>query len=36
MKQRRFHGCPLSEKLLYTAFLLLICIGYLNAHVTGN
>lgn len=33
MKQRRFHDCPLSEKLLYTAFLLLIGTGYLMALV---
>lgn len=33
MGQRRFHDCPLSEKLLYTAFLLLIGIGYMMALV---
>ncbi len=31
MKQRYFYDCPLSEKLLYTAFLLLVGIGYLMA-----
>lgn len=31
--QRRFHHCPLSEKLLYTAFLLLMGFGYLMALV---
>lgn len=29
--QRRFFDCPLSEKLFYTAFLLLMGIGYLMA-----
>lgn len=33
MRQRRFYDCPLSEKLLYTAFLLLMGIGYLMALV---
>lgn len=33
MGQRRFYDCPLSEKLLYTAFLLLMAIGYLMALV---
>ena len=32
-KQRRFHDCPISEKLLYTAFLLLMGFGYLMALV---
>ncbi|WP_339847862.1 hypothetical protein [uncultured Halopseudomonas sp.] len=32
-EQRRFYNCRLSEKLLYTAFLLLISIGYLMALV---
>ncbi len=31
MTTRRFHDCPLSERLLYTAFLLLMGIGYLMA-----
>jgi len=33
MKQRRFYDCSLSEKLLYTAFLLLMGTGYLMALV---
>jgi len=33
MVPRRFYDCPRSEKLLYTAFLLLISIGYLMALV---
>ncbi len=33
MRQRRFYDCPLNEKLLYTAFLLLMGIGYLMALV---
>ena len=33
LRQRCFYDCPLSEKLLYTAFLLLIGIGYLMALV---
>ena len=33
MRQRRFHDCPLSEKLLYTSFLLIMGIGYLMAMV---
>lgn len=33
MDQRRFYDCPLSEKLLYTAFLLLMAAGYLMAMV---
>ena len=33
MIRRRFHDCALSEKLLYTAFLLLMGIGYLMALV---
>ena len=33
MRQRRFYDCPLSEKLLYTAFLLLMATGYLMALV---
>jgi len=33
MRPRRFHDCPVSEKLLYTAFLLLMGIGYLMALV---
>lgn len=33
MGQRRFYDCGLSEKLLYTAFLLLMAIGYLMALV---
>jgi len=32
-KERRFYDCTLSEKLLYTAFLLLMGIGYLMALV---
>jgi hypothetical protein len=31
MTTRRFHDCPVSERLLYTAFLLLVGIGYLIA-----
>jgi len=31
MKGRRFYDCDLSEKLLYTAFLLLMGLGYLMA-----
>lgn len=31
MRVRRFYDCPLSEKLLYTVFLLLMGIGYLMA-----
>lgn len=33
MGQRRFYDCGLSEKLLYTAFLLLMGVGYLMALV---
>ncbi|MCO6411224.1 MAG: elongation factor-1 alpha [Thiogranum sp.] len=33
MVSRRFYDCPLSETLLYTAFLLLMSIGYLMALV---
>jgi len=33
MRQRHFHDCGLSEKLLYTAFLLLMGTGYLMALV---
>lgn len=33
MEQRRLYDCPLSEKWLYTAFLLLMGIGYLMALV---
>lgn len=33
MHQRYFYDCPLSEKLLYTAFLLLMGIGYIMALV---
>lgn len=33
MRQRHLSDCPLSEKLLYTAFLLLMGIGYLMALV---
>lgn len=33
MAQRRFRDCSLSEKLLYTAFLLLMATGYLMALV---
>jgi len=31
MKQRYFYDCPLSEKLLYTGFLVLVGTGYLMA-----
>lgn len=31
MTTRRFHDCPVSERLLYTAFLLLMGVGYLMA-----
>jgi len=31
MRQRHFYDCPLSEKLLYTSFLLLMGTGYLMA-----
>ena len=33
LKQRRFYDCPLSERLLYTSFLLLMGTGYLMALV---
>lgn len=33
MRQRSFYACSLSEKLLYTAFLLLMGVGYLMAMV---
>lgn len=33
MRQRRFFDCPLSEKMLYTAFLLLMGVGYQMALV---
>jgi len=33
MRQRRFYDCPLSEKMLYTSFLLIMGIGYLMAMV---
>lgn len=33
MGERRFYDCPLSEKLLYSAFLLLMGVGYLMALV---
>lgn len=29
MAQRRFYNCPLSERLRYTAFLLLMSIGFI-------
>ncbi|HID81524.1 MAG TPA: hypothetical protein EYH06_10660 [Chromatiales bacterium] len=33
MQQRHFYDCPLSEKLLYTGFLLIVGTGYLMALV---
>lgn len=31
MRQHYFYGCPVSEKLLYTSFLLLMATGHLMA-----